>query len=105
MSKVAELSKALLVRENKQKPKDPLFAPQPGQSLKNNVLEGCIAERKISCSPPSTPGFESQLCGYFFYLLLYLWTELRTNRSSAKEWISQTQLEMTSIAKYFKYFF
>ena len=31
---VAEWSKALLVRENKRKPKDPRFTPRPGQSLK-----------------------------------------------------------------------
>ena len=33
-STVTEWSKALLVRENNQKPKDPRFAPQLGQSLK-----------------------------------------------------------------------
>ena len=40
---VAEWSKALLERENKRKPKDPWFAPRPGQKktlIKDSTTHG-----------------------------------------------------------------
>ena len=36
------------------------------------------------------------------FLLLSLWTALRSNLSSAKQWVSQMQLAVTSRAKYYK---
>ena len=67
----------------------------------------CVAQRKHSCLPPSSPGFASQLhpdftLREFFSLLISFWTVLRSNPSSAKQWISQMQLAVTSIARYFK---
>ena len=65
-------------------------------------LGGCIAQRKHCCFPPSIPSFESRLGQVFFSLQLSLWTVLRLNPSSDKQWISQMQLEVTSRAKYHK---
>ena len=56
---------------------------------------GCIAQWKLSCFPPSTRWD-------FFSLPLSLWTVLRTNPSSAKQWISQMLLAVTYRAKYYK---
>ena len=50
---------------------------------------GCVAQWKHSCFSPSSLGFQSQLCLDFFSLLLSLSTVLRSNPSSAKQWISQ----------------
>ena len=63
---------------------------------------GCIAERKHSCFPPSSPGFESCLYQDYFPLLLSLWTVLRSNPSSAKKQISQMRLAVTSRANHYK---
>ena len=68
--------------------------------------EGCGAQRKHSFFPPSSPKFESLLrCG-LLSLLLSLLTVLRSRPSSAKQWISQMHLAVTSRAlhnkKYFK---
>ena len=63
---------------------------------------GCIAQRKHSCFPPSSPGFESCLYRDFFPLLLSLWTVLRSNPSSAKKQISQMRLAVTSRANHYK---
>ena len=41
----------------------------------------------------------------FFSLLLSLWTVMRSNPSSAMQWISQMQLPVTSWAKYYKKIF
>ena len=60
------------------------------------------AQWKHSCFPPCSPGFKSWLRQYFFSLLLSLWTVVRSNPSSAKQWISQMQLEVMSRAKYYK---
>ena len=54
--------------------------------------------------PPSSPGLKSQLLRDFFSLLLSLWTVLRLNPSSAKQWILQMQLVVTSRDKYYKTF-
>ena len=62
-----------------------------------------IAQWKLSCFPPSSPGFKSQLRRDFFSLLLSSWTVLRSNPSSTKQWISQMLLLVaTSGAKYYK---
>ena len=62
----------------------------------------CVAQRMQSCFSPRSPGFESRLRQDFFSLLLSWWTVLRSNPSSAKQWISQMQLAVTSRAKYYK---
>ena len=49
---------------------------------------------------PAAPGLN--LGRDIFSLLLSLWTVLRSNPSSAKVWISQMQLAVTSRAKYSK---
>ena len=59
-----------------------------------------IKRRKHYCFPPSSPRFESQLRWDFFSLLLSLRTVLRSNPSSAMQWISQVQLAVTSKAKH-----
>ena len=38
----------------------------------HSCMGGCVAQRKHSCFPPSSPGFESQLCRDFFSPLLKL---------------------------------
>ena len=54
--------------------------------------KGCVAQRKHFCFPPSSPGYESQLCCDFISLLLSRWTVLRSNpSSSAMQWILQMQ--------------
>ena len=62
---------------------------RPVSTLMSLSWGGCVAQRKHSCLPPSSPRFESRLYQDFFSLLLGLWTELRLNPSSAKQWISQ----------------
>ena len=62
---------------------------------------GCIAQRKNSW-------FESRLCWElslweFFSLLLCLWTALRWNPSSAKQWISQMELAGMSTARLYNF--
>ena len=52
--------------------------------------------------PPSSPGFKSLNCRDFFSILLSWWTVLRSNPSSAKKWISQMQLGVTSRATNYK---
>ena len=74
---------------------------KPSASLISSLAISWGVQRKHSCFPPSSPGFESQLCQDFFSLLLNLWTELRLNPSSAKQWISRMQLAVTG-AKYYK---
>ena len=59
---------------------------------------GCIAQWKHSCLPPSSPGLKSWHRQDFFSLHLTWWTVLRSNPSSAKQWISQMQLAVTSRA-------
>ena len=54
------------------------------------------------CFQPSSLGFKFWLCRDFSSLPLSLWTVLRSNHSSAKQWILQMQLAVTSRAKYFK---
>ena len=44
---------------------------------------------EASLLPPCSPEFESRLRRDFFSLLLSLWTVLRSNPSSAKQWFSQ----------------
>ena len=44
-------------------------------------IGACIAQRKHSCFPPSSLGFESWLCQDFFSLLFSLWTGFRSNPS------------------------
>ena len=66
---------------------------------------GGIVQRKHSCFPPSNPRFESWLRQVFFSVLLSLWTILRLNPSTAKQWISQMQLTMTYRAKCYKKYF
>ena len=63
---------------------------------------GCLAQWKHSRFPPSSPRFKSRLRLDFFSLLLSLWTVLRLNPSSAKQWISQMQLAVTFRAKCYK---
>ena len=64
-----------------------------------NFSGGCIAQRNHSCFPPSSPRSESRLCRDFSSLLLSGWTVSSSNPSSAKQWISQTQLAVTSRSK------
>ena len=52
--------------------------------------------------PHSSSGFKSWLRQYFFSFLLSLWTVLRSNPSSAKQWILQMQLAVMSRAKNYK---
>ena len=49
---IAEWSKALLVGENEQKPKDPRLTPRPGESLKNGTC--CIQESGPVMPPTSS---------------------------------------------------
>ena len=53
------------------------------------------AQGKQSYFPPSSSGFESWLRLDFFSILLSWWTVLRSNSSSAMQWISQMQLAVT----------
>ena len=63
---------------------------------------GCVSQRKHSCFKPSSPGFESRLYREFFSIVLSLWTLLRSNPASAKQWISQMQLVVASRARYYQ---
>ena len=65
------------------------------------IISKVNAPRKHSCLPPSSPGLESQLRQDFFSLLLILRAVLRSKPSSAKQWILQMQLAVTSRAKYY----
>ena len=47
---VAERSKALQERENKQKSKDPRFAPRPGQNFKKNLRPKYLSKLSQSFS-------------------------------------------------------
>ena len=55
-----------------------------------------------SCFPPSSPGFKSCHSQYFFTLQIISKNVLRLNPSSAKQWISQTQVALMSRAKCYK---
>ena len=66
------------------------------------ICLGCIAQRKHSCFPPSSPGFDFRLCQDFLSLLLSLWRVLRSNPARAKQRISQMQFALTARAKYYK---
>ena len=82
-----------------------MVTPTGLQSTEETFLRlasSCIAQRKHSRFPPSSPGFESQLCQDFFSWLLSLWTVLRSNPSSAQQWILQMQFMVTSRPKYNK---
>ena len=65
----------------------------------------CKAQKEPSCFPPSSSGFEARHGRDFFSLLLSWWTVLRSNQYSAKQWISQMQLAVTSRAEYYKKMF
>ena len=72
------------------------------KQIRGNLLMG-IAQWKLSCFPPSSPGLDSRLRRDFFSLLLSSWAALRSNASSAKQWISPMLLLVaTSGAKYYK---
>ena len=71
----------------------------------NNLLSkgaGLRSTEEAILLPTQQPRFESWLCPDFFSLHLSLWTALRSNPSSARQWISQMQLVVTSRAKYYK---
>ena len=68
----------------------------------NAGFEGCVAQRKHSCFPPSSPRFESRLCRDFLSSLLSVWTVLRSKPSSAMQRISQMQLAVTFRANHYK---
>ena len=62
------------------------------------VGRGCVA----LLLPTQQPWVQIPAPWVFFSLLLSLWTELRLNQSSAKQWILQMQLAATSRAKHYK---
>ena len=73
------------------------------------IIGDCITQREHSCFPPSSPGFESRLSQDFFLreyfsLLLSSWTVLRTNPTSAMQWILQMQTAVTSVTSRVKYY-
>ena len=63
-----------------------------------SVGRGCVA----LLLPTQQPWVQIPAPWVFFSLLLSLWTELRLNQSSAKQWILQMQLAATSRAKHYK---
>ena len=72
-------------------------------SLVDKVLikgGSCLAQRKHSCFPTRSPWFESRLPQDYLSFLLSLWTVLRLYPSSAKQWISQTQLKVPCRVKH-----
>ena len=60
------------------------------------------ARSKHSCFPASSPGLKSWRRQDFFSILLSWWRVLRSKPSSAKQWISQMQIAVTSRGEYFK---
>ena len=74
-----------------------------------NWLNDRISKRQVSgaakhrgsifASHPAAPDSNPGSAEIFFPILLRLWTALRLNPSSAKEWVSQMQLVVISRAK------
>ena len=56
----------------------------------------------IIASHPAATGLSPGTTKIYFSLLLSWWTVLRSNAASTKQLISQMQLAVTSIAKYYK---
>ena len=63
---------------------------------------GGVGGGEHSCFSPSSPRFVSRLWRDFLSILLSLWTALRSNKSSAKKWISQMEFAVTSRAEWYK---
>ena len=56
----------------------------------------CVEQRKHSCLPTPATGSNPGSAEILFSLLFSLWTVSKSNPSSAKQWISQMQIAVTS---------